>query len=166
MNIVNTVKIVIKYADLRKRMMNAPYNYSERDVMHTVWRLLRVAPEIQAAFVAWFDRGVKPTLSYAGVSFDDLMENKHWNEFNTFLFMDLLRRDPVEAKVLLAANTENLQTLSLNELRPDLREGVQQAMQQKQQEDELQGRGFSDRDEFVLEEGKSLVFKLDTKKEQ
>lgn len=54
----NQVRIVISYGKLRKRMMNDPYNYTEREVAHTVWRLLNVSAEIQSAFVAWFEHGI------------------------------------------------------------------------------------------------------------
>lgn len=155
----NQVRIVISYGKLRKRMMNDPYNYTEREVAHTVWRLLNVSTEIQSAFVAWFEHGVSPTLTYSGISFADIKENKHLNEFNTFLMMDLLRRDPDEAKFILMGNLESLQTLQLDDLRPELRERVNEELKRKAEED-AKTMNFDDRDEFVIEEGKSLVFKL------
>ncbi len=158
----NQVRIVISYGKLRKRMMNDPYNYTEREVAHTVWRLLNVSAEIQSAFVAWFEHGISPTLNYSGISFSDIMENKHLNEFNTFLMMDLLRRDPDEAKFILMGNLESLQTLQLDDLRPELRERVNEEVKRKAEED-AKTMNFDDRDEFVIEEGKSLVFKLNKK---
>ena len=161
---MNQIKIVIKYATLRKRMMNEPYNYTESEVAHTVWRILNVAPEIQAAFVAWFDKGMEPQLEYAGVSYADLRKHMHWNEFNTFLYMDLLRRDPNRGKYLLAENSEKLQTLTPDDLRTDLRERVKEGMARQKEENLKEGRVFDDRDEFVFEEGKPLVFKLNKNK--
>lgn len=159
----NQVKIVINYGQLRKKMMNEPYNYTEREVAHTVWRLLCVAPEIQAAFVAWFKDGVQPSLSYDGVSFSDIRKYKGLNEFNTFLMMDSLKRNPQRAKFLLMGNMETLQTLQPDQLRSDIRDRVKAEMKQKEEQEAT--RNYDDRDEFVIKEGKSLVFKLNKKQD-
>ena len=59
-------------------------------------------------------------------------------------------------------NLESLQTLQLDDLRPELRERVNEEVKRKAEED-AKTMNFDDRDEFVIEEGKSLVFKLNRK---
>lgn len=146
--------IILKYVTLRRRMMNAPYRYTERQVLHTVWRLVHTDPEIQRAFVAWFQEGTAPRLKYAGVSFADLCKYKHMNEFNAFLFMDELKRDPDAALNMLVANIAPVQTLKPEELRPELREYV--AGKLKEQEADAARQ----KEELQLHDDEVITFKL------
>lgn len=146
--------IVLRYISLRKRMMNEPYRYTERQVFHTVWRLLHVDPEIQKAFVEWFKDGKEPRLKYAGISFAELRKYKKMNEFNAFLFMDELKRDPEAALNMLVANDAPLQTLTVDALRPELREYVAQKLKEQESEDEKK------KDDFQLHDNGSITFKL------
>lgn len=146
--------IILKYVTLRKRMMNAPYKYTEREVFHTVWRLIHTDPEIQSAFVAWFQEGVEPKLKYAGISFADLRKYKHMNEFNAFLFMDELKRDPEAALNMLVANSAPVRTLKLDELRPELREYVAQKLKEQEADDAHK------KEEFQLHDDGVITFKL------
>ena len=101
---ITQTTIVLKYILLRKRMMNEPYKYTERQVMHTVWRLIHVDPEIQRAFIEWFTDGKEPKLKYAGISFSELRKYRKMNEFNAFLFMDELKNNSDAALNMLVAN--------------------------------------------------------------
>ena len=137
----NKVTILIKYIALRKRMMNAPYKYTEHQVFHTVRRLLHVDSEIQTSFVEWFKNGIEPKLKYADVSFNDLRKYKKLNEFNAFLFMDELKRNPDGALYMLSGNSATAVTLKPEELRPELREYVEQKMAEQHAEEEKGKKG-------------------------
>ena len=151
---ITQTTIVLKYILLRKRMMNEPYKYTERQVMHTVWRLIHVDPEIQRAFIEWFTDGKEPKLKYAGISFSELRKYRKMNEFNAFLFMDELKNNPDAALNMLVANDARLSTVGLEELRPELREYVAQKLKERDADDEKK------KEDFQLNDNGSITFKL------
>ena len=151
---ITQTTIVLKYILLRKRMMNEPYKYTERQVMHTVWRLIHVDPEIQRAFIEWFTDGKEPKLKYAGISFSELRKYRKMNEFNDFLFMDELKNNPDAALNMLVANDARLSTVGLDELRPELREYVAQKLKERDADDEKK------KEDFQLHDNGSITFKL------
>ncbi len=151
---ITQTTIVLKYIVLRKRMMNEPYRYTERQVFHTVWRLLHVDPEIQRAFVEWFTEGREPRLKYAGISYAELRKHRKMNEFNAFLFMDELKRNPDAALNMLVANDASLTAVGLDELRPELRDYVARKLKEQAADDAKK------KEEFRLHDNGSITFKL------
>lgn len=149
--------IVLKYFTLRRRMMNAPYFYTEREVAHTVWRLLHVASEIQEAFVDWFESGREPNLKYGDVSFADLRYYMKFNEFNAFLYMDEVRRDPEKARIALFDGKRKPMVVRKEDMRPELREFVEKEEKRQSAEERQQGRVFNDVDEITIEKGESFT---------
>jgi len=149
--------IVLKYIALRRRMMNAPYFYTEREVAHTVWRLLHIAPEIQEAFVDWFESGREPDLKYGDISFADLRYYMKFNEFNAFLYMDEVRRDPEKARIALLDGKRKPLVVRKEDLRPELREYVEKEEARQSAEERQLGRVFNDTDEISFENGESFT---------
>lgn len=148
------ITIILKYVSLRKRMMNTPYKYTEQQVFHTVWRLIHTEPEIQKAFVDWFTNGIEPKLKYSGITFSELRKYRKMNEFNAFLFMDELKRNPDGALNMLVGNVTPVRTLRADELRPELREYVEEKLQEQKADDEKK------KEEFKLDDNGSVTFKL------
>ena len=149
--------IVLKYFTLRRRMMNAPYFYTDREVAHTVWRLLHVAPEIQEAFIDWFESGKEPDLKYGDISFADLRYYMKFNEFNAFLYMNEVRRDPVKARIALLDGKRKPLVVKKEDMRPELREFVEKEEERQSAKERQQGRVFNDSDEIKFDNGESFT---------
>lgn len=76
------------------------------------------------------------------------------NEFNAFLFMDELKRNPDGALNMLVGNVTPVRTLRPDELRPELREYVEEKLQEQKADDEKK------KEEFKLDDNGSVTFKL------
>lgn len=158
---IRQATIVLKYISLRRRMMNAPYFYTSKQVMHTVWRLLHVAPEIQEAFIVWFEHGIEPNLQYGDLSYADIRYYMKFNEFNAFLYMDYAKRNPEEARIGLLDGKRKPMEIKKEDMRSELREYVEQEEALMAEEERKQGRIFSDTDEIKFKDGKSFTVMLE-----
>ena len=155
--------IVLKYISLRRRMMNAPYFYTNKQVMHTVWRLLHIAPEIQKAFLEWFEKGQEPNLKYGDLSYADLRYYMKFNEFNAFLYMDYAKRNPEDARIGLLDGKRKPMEIKKENMRPELREYVEKEEERMAEEEKKQGRVFTDSDEIEFNDGESFTVVLKKK---
>lgn len=122
-----STQILINFKALRK-MLKEEYGYTEKDVLHTVWRLMNVDDEIKISFAKWFNDDIAPRLEYEGISWNDLIQKRGLNPFNAFLFMDTMKRDPDKGFELLKGNMRPSLRISPDQLRPELRKYVEERM--------------------------------------
>lgn len=56
-----STQILINFKALRKQLKEE-YRYTEKDVLHTVWRLINADDEIKVSFTKWFNDDIAPRL--------------------------------------------------------------------------------------------------------
>lgn len=131
--------ILVNYRKIRRQLI-CDYGYTEFDVLHTVWRLMKARPEIKEAFAKWFDKGIEPSLSVDTVTWRDLTspEGRNLNPYNAFLFMDTMMSDPDLGFDLLVGQSRPSMRIDISKLAPDLQEYVKEkTAEKKAQEPEI-----------------------------
>lgn len=124
-----STQILVNFVALRKTLKQ-DYHYSERDVLHTVWRLMNASDEIKISFANWFNDDVTPHLECEGISWEELINKRGLNPYNAFLFMDTLKKDPDQGMLMLKGQITPSLRLGIDELRPDLRAAITQRQMQ------------------------------------
>ena len=124
--------ILVNYRKIRRQLI-CDYGYTEFDVLHTVWRLMKARPEVKEAFAKWLDKGIQPSLSVDGVSWSDLTspEGRNLNPYNAFLFMDTMLSDPDLGFDLLVGQSRPSMRIDISKLAPDLQEYVKEKTAEK-----------------------------------
>lgn len=119
--------ILVNYLKIRRQLI-CDYGYTEYDVLHTVWRLMKARPEVKEAFAKWFDKGIQPSLAVDDVSWCDLTspEGRNLNPYNAFLFMDTLIANPDLGFDLLIGQSRPSMRIDVSKLAPDLQEYVKE----------------------------------------
>ena len=157
------IKIIISYRSLRRRMMNEPYFYNERQVSHTVWKLLGMDKEILEAFVVWFEDGVEPNLEFSDISWDKLVHRLFFNEFNAFIFINYVKHNPQKAWFDLVQGKGKDLTIDINKLRPELRSFVKEKQREISSMEKENGKTFTDSDTIEINMEKGFTVKLNKK---
>ena len=126
--------IIIKYFQLLNDMKRN-YNYSLRQVNHTVGKLLFLDNEVKRSFAEWLDKGKEPKIKVANITFQEQIIDMKMNPYRAFLFLDWLKKDPKTALKALARPTDVVRhSISVDQLAPDLRERVQAELDRKIEE--------------------------------
>lgn len=118
-----STQILINFLALRKNL-KSEYRYSEKDVFHTVWRLMNASDDVKIAFAKWFNDGVEPSLQCEGISWQELVSKRGLNPYNAFLFMDTMLENPDLGMELLKGQMRPSLKLNIDQIRPDLRERI------------------------------------------
>lgn len=131
-----STQILINFKALRKQLKEE-YRYTEKDVLHTVWRLINADDEIKVSFAKWFNDDIAPRLECEGITWDDLIQKRGLNPFNAFLFMDTMKKDPDKGFELLKGQERPSLRISIDQLRPELRDYVKGKMAEESKEREI-----------------------------
>ena len=121
----NTMRIAVNYNKLSKRLKD-DYHYTTGEVLHTVWGLIGCKPEVKEAFVKWFNDGIEPRLIIEGVTWSQLVNERGLNPYNAFLTINFLMKDPSTGFALLPRNIGRMESVRVDELRPDLQKYVEE----------------------------------------
>lgn len=118
-----STRILVNFISIRKKLKEE-FFYSEKDVLHTVWRLMNASDTIKVAFARWFNDGVEPQIECEGIKWAELVANRKLNPFNAFLFMDTMLEDPDYGITLLTGQMRPSMRIKADRLRPELRDYV------------------------------------------
>lgn len=128
-----STRILVNFAALRKTLKQ-DYHYSERDVLHTVWRLMNASDEIKISFANWFNDDLTPHLECEDITWEELISKRGLNPYNAFLFMDTMKKEPGQGMLMLTGQITPSLRLDIDELRPDLRASITKKMEQENPE--------------------------------
>lgn len=131
-----STQILINFKALRKQLKEE-YRYTEKDVLHTVWRLINADDDIKVSFAKWFNDDISPRLECEGITWDDLIQKRDLNPFNAFLFMDTMKKYPDKGFELLKGQERPSLRISIDQLRPELRDYVKGKMAEESKEREI-----------------------------
>lgn len=131
-----STQIIVNFVALRKKLKEE-YRYGEKDVLHTVWRLMNASDEIKIAFAKWFNDDIEPNLECEGITWQELISKRGLNPYNAFLFMDTMKKDPDQGMNLIKCQMRPSLRMNINELRPELREYVSKKMSEDKGEEEI-----------------------------
>lgn len=84
------------------------YGYSSSGVEIIAAQLLRLEPQLSAAFEEWWNSGNVPKAEIEGYSFERLQNEHGMNPIAAFLTLDWLLREPEKAKVALSKGHDRL----------------------------------------------------------
>lgn len=85
-------RILLNYRKFSKILKHRPYRLGPVDRLKFVWRLSRCSKRVTAAAMDWLDFGSATTLRYRGVSFRNLVEEKHLTPLEAFIELERIRR--------------------------------------------------------------------------
>lgn len=129
-----STQILINFKALRKQLKEE-YRYTEKDVLHTVWRLINADDEIKVSFAKWFNDDIAPRLECEDITWDDLIQKRGLNPFNAFLFMDTMKKDPDKGFELLKGQMRPTLRINVDQLRPELKAYVKGKMAEESKKD-------------------------------
>lgn len=132
---MDSVKILISYPAIRKRLKQE-YHYTEGDVMHTVWRMMKANREVKEAFAGWIKDDNEPRLECEGITWKELVDERGLNSANALLFMDTLMKDPDQGMIMLTGQMRPSMKLDISALRPELRDYVDKKTEEEKENKE------------------------------
>lgn len=129
-----SIQILINFRALRKYLKER-HEYTEKDVIHTVWRLINADNEIKIWFAKWFNDDITPRIECEGITWHDLIDKRGLNPVNAFLFMDTMKKDPDKGFELLKGQMCPSLRININQLRPELKDYVKGKMEEDSKAD-------------------------------
>ena len=103
----------IKFTDLYRKVKEYGNGKHWIDI-YNAWKLRNADQEIKEALYMWLEDGM-PSLTIYGVTFSELINSDSMNPIQAFLFMDWLKREPINASRFMSEEKDGGSSIKLKE---------------------------------------------------
>ena len=98
---------ILFYSALKKDLKES-YSYTEFEAKRAIASIRKMDRELKGVFMDWYNHGVSPSIVIEGLSYEEVLKNITDNPIGAFLYLDFLKKNPMEAKKAIVRGADHL----------------------------------------------------------